>query len=249
MNTIKEYPLYIWEALGVRRFLIAAAISTVIGILDFFAKLLGQEKFEPLFGIPNWIVGAFVFLCYVAFSVLKRAVEERRRLTPKLQLSFQPEGGGMVETPEKERDIEGKTIREYKAVYLRLCVEAVSDMKVRECSAFLTRIQTKSADGAFADMDIHGGALQLAWAHIGPRDVDVPHLIKRYADILKATDDNRLKFTGMWPLALRGAFNAVTTYRLTIAVVGEGMTKSIIIDVDWNGKWDEMKAREVLQAA
>lgn len=233
------------EALGIRRFLIGSIVTAFVGLGDQLANAILHTSLAAFFGIPRPIIWIGVGLLLLLHRLLEYSNNLRDDLRPKLTLSFVEDGGGKVQTPEKLRNEQGQVIKEWQAIYLRIKAESTSSKKVRECSAFLIGIERKHCADKLTSYKLTD-PIQLAWSNIGIREVDIPHSIPRYVDVLKTTNErNKLEFTGPWPLTLRGIFDEQITYVLTIAVVGEDITTSTKLEVDWTGQWDTISVRQV----
>ncbi len=112
----------------------------------------------------------------------------------------------------------------------------------------MTGIEQQKPGGHFEKVRLND-PMQLPWAHIGLSQIDVHHRIRRYFDVVKTTDfDNKLDFVSYWPLTLRGVFANPGVFRFTLSVVGEGITTTTQLELDWPGKWDQIKVRELVNA-
>src|SRR5260370_39221192 len=81
-----------------------------------------------------------------------RVIELTERLTPMLDLDFDQNSDGIVLTPIKvyEVDVNGRPIIiDSNGSYVRIRLSARSEVPVRACSAFITRIE-KRVDGNFS---------------------------------------------------------------------------------------------------
>ncbi len=134
------------DAKGHQILLYAAAAALVVAAWDGLwpsleKSILGGIIEPSKDGKPMAIVGAPVWAMALALSgylfavwLLEYAVKLRRELAPKLSLSFDSGGGSIVETPEKKRDQAGNAVKEWRAIYVRIAVDAESKRSVRQCA-------------------------------------------------------------------------------------------------------------------
>jgi len=188
-----------------------------------------------IFDIPTWalwVIVALAALLLIAFDYCHR---QRVALEPKINTSFDQYDTGVVQSPVVYKDDKDKLLYETTATYVRIKVEA-SSVAVKECWAFLTRIE-KLVSGRFVSIPLPN-ALPLTTPVIY-----VPAKVPRTIDFLQSlASNNQLTLAGSWPLTLRNAFDQHTTYRSKIAVVAEHVTSDICVDVMWAGKWDAITA-------
>jgi hypothetical protein len=208
-------------------------------------QMLGGN--ETIAGIP-WdvalVVSLFSMLFWVVWGLAKTSQNQELALQSKLEIDFPAASGAIVVTPERAFDQHGQLIREYNSVYIRARVKAVAKFSVKDCTAFLVDVQKKRGDSKEFSATGFADSLQLGWAVIGVKEIELPHMVTRFVDLLKVNDvDERLRFCGAWPLSLNNLFDEHGTYRLTIVVTGQGISESLPIDVEWNGNWDEIKAQ------
>ncbi len=180
---------------------------------------------------------------WTIFSLSKLTLRQEDELAPSIAVEFPAGGGGMVETPEKARNVDLSTSAEWSTIYIRVRVESTSKMVARGCSAHLVAIEKDVGNGfqptAFVD------SLQLPWALIGVGEVDIPYRVKRFVDVIKINDrDKKLKFVVPWPLTLRNFFDDHATYRLTVVVASGEISQSIDLDVVWTGGMDTLEVME-----
>jgi hypothetical protein len=200
-----------------------------------------------MFGVPSSLLAVMLASFIIAFWLLLYAGGLRKRLTPKIDVQFNPKGEGIVLSPTHvyERDQTGNItgIREDEAVYVSITLMTLSETTIRNCVAFLTKIERRLIPtGPFVDIPV------FSLIPLLPNPIDVHPQIPIPVSFLKAgRSDNKLEFSmSGWPLRLRGAFDQSATYRCTIGVNGDGVTRTIQVDVDWAGKWDAITARQVV---
>jgi hypothetical protein len=208
-------------------------------------QMLGGN--ETIAGIP-WgvamVISFFSMLLWVVWGLAKSSQIQQLALQPKLEIDFPIVSGAIVVTPERAFDQFGRLMREYNSVYIRARIKAVAKHSVKHCTAFLVDVQKKRSDSKEFSETGFSDSLQLGWAVIGVKEIEMPHMVTRFVDLLKVSDvDQKLRFCGAWPLSLNNLFDEHGTYRLKIVVTGQAISESLRIDVEWNGKWDEIKAQ------
>jgi hypothetical protein len=63
-------------------------------------------------------------------------------------------------------------------------------------------------------------------------------------DFLKCGQfDNKLVFTVPTPFRLEGVLDDKATYGFTLEVIGNGVSATKRVEVDWNGHWNGIVAR------
>ncbi len=177
-------------------------------------------------------------------------VAAEEKLKPQFKLSFHPSAEGLEETPilipvHDMGAYGARTIMQpHRGMYVRIRVEATSKKSVRNCPAFLTRLEKENEDGNGISeirlphrIPLNGGQLYDAHQNtLSPIDF-----------LMSRSSDNRIVVTAadQWPLALADVLAQPGTYRFTIAVVGDDLTDAITIAVTWHGKWNGLSARVV----
>ena len=71
---------------------------------------------------------------------------------------------------------------------------------------------------------------------------NMPHTV----DFLRTDErDNKLAASPgiSWPYILEDVFHDKGTYKFTITVNGEGVSKSRTVEIDWKGHWDTITGR------
>jgi hypothetical protein len=226
------------EALTAKRTLLVGSVVTACGIVGAWLPQIEWNGKQMFLGIPTWTWWVIVALSALLGIAFEYAHRTRIVLAPKIKTSFDQNDGGVVHTPTKFKDLQGQTISETTAAYVRIKVEASSALGVKECSAYLTGIE-KYNEGRFVPIALSNSIL------LTDPTIYVPSRVPRTIDFLKSSaTDNLLRLTAAWPLTLRNAFDQHTTYRFKIAVVAEHLTSEIYVDVVWAGKWDAITAKQ-----
>lgn len=230
------------SALGPRLYTLGALATGAVAVVGVIYLALTGVHMSSL-EIGSIVV--LVFLAVFWLTMLDHTVRLRRLITPKVTIGFES-SGCLVPTPLKIRDAsDPKNVVEVEAVYLRAVVRNVGRLAAKECEAYLTNVQRKMPNGDFTDTDF-SDAMDLPWSMREGRaylPMSIGPQVRRYFDVLVSRkDNNELQFAGIWPLRLRKFFGSAGIYKLDLAVLADGATVTAAICVDWNGKWDEIKA-------
>jgi hypothetical protein len=200
----------------------------------------------------TWLFAVFLRTLKAAPTMFFREKDRADQLTleiqPKLKLSFDPALGCLVDSPVQEWFEAADThkmvlARETRTIFARIRVDALSKTKVRECSAFLTEIETKQGD-AFVRYPIHD-PVQLDQGSAA--ETIIAPKVPRFWDFIKIDKlpNSFPVFPGRTLLTMRDIFKEVGTYRLKLAVVGEGVVEEIALEMHWNGVPDQISIREI----
>jgi hypothetical protein len=252
MRGLKGRSLLLLEAGSHKRLLLSIGIlaCVVFGTADYFKevsqKMLhwiasptdGSESM--IFGVPSWFWGITVFGFALFLWMLEYAYSLKQKLTPEIDVSFNPNAEGIVAT-RTEIYANGIKIRDDIANYVRLTLVSRSQKTIKGCAVFLTRLEKQlNSRGPFVEIPL-GGALSLS-----PLPVDVFPRVPATVDFLKVGQfDNKLGGTVPWPFRLDGVFDDTATYRFNIEVVGNDIAKSIRVEINWPNKWDAISGRQV----
>lgn len=217
----------------------------------FLATSKGQALLERV-GLPGtvepaWSVAAaaFVAMVWLVWSLGRLSYRQACELTPTLELDFLPDGGGVVTTPEKLKTKDGATVAEWEAVYVRVRVVASSPKGAQRCTAHLVSVQKMGRGDSFVATHFTD-PIQLVWSGRGLCALDIPYRVPMHVDLLTAkSTDNVLTFAAPWPLTLREFFSDKTTYRFEIVVSADGLSRSIIVDVHWQGDCKTIRCSKV----
>jgi hypothetical protein len=257
MGWLRDRASLLWESSAHKKMLLtlAGAACLFLGTVDQL-KIAAQKAVSywitfpqnagppVIFGFPSWILGLTLAFFIFAIWMLEVAAHYRKKLLPKIGVSFNRTGEGIVRTKTVvvEQDVTGAIKRrDDEAVYIRITLSAVSQITVRGCVAFLTEIEKKLIPtGPFIKIPVAGGI------PITQTPIDVHPRVPTSVDFLKSgRSDNKLEFSMAWPLRLLGALDDNATYRFTIEVNGDGITETIRVDIDWAGKWDTVTGHQV----
>jgi hypothetical protein len=163
---------------------------------------------------------------------------------PKIEVSSDPQRGCIVRTPVVIRDATG--VRESQATSVRVWVQATSKVAPHNVRAFLTRIERRTADGAWEESGQHE-IVPLTWTDTNALLTDISNLFPKFATVLHIDRDDAS--LGIWgtpmPLSLFEFFQPFTTYRLTVSVLADGITSQTTFEIDWKGQWDAIEMRPI----
>ena len=243
---IKEATAVVLEALGHYRFLLPSTIGAAIGATDWLKPHLTRfSAMEEVIGIPSWVVGVLVFFLISAFQVLNYAIKLRRKITPNIQISFDPEGS-IVETEQEIRSSQGPS-RMCNARYVRGLVTTQAEVAVMDCSVYLTEVSQRTSSGAFERTKFLDGA-PLLWATSESQyNVKIAKGIRRYFDILHVNDDtNSLQLAmNATPFRLVDLFKMPGTFRLKVIAVADGAQAEAIFEFTKGDNWNDISGRQV----
>jgi hypothetical protein len=261
MRWLKSRFSFLWEASAYYKLLLtlAATACIILGTVDQL-KFIGKRAISPwvalpqnagdapvIFGFSSWILGILLALLFFSIWMLEVAWRYRQDMIPNINLSFDKNGMGIVLALHQIRQTgpTPETIQEaeWRASYVRIRVDALSKSTVKGCTAYITALEKRpKGTTAFTPVPIPQSiSLRDQQFDIIPA---VPHLI----DFLRSGEwDNKVFPTCAWPLILRDVFNDEGTYRFTFIVNGDGLSKTMQMDVTWQGRWDSITGDEVHQ--
>jgi hypothetical protein len=163
---------------------------------------------------------------------------------PKIDISSDPQKGCLVRVPVQVRDAFGSLVKESQATSIRVWVQATSKVAPSNATAFMTRVERKTADGAWEESG-QNEIVPLVWAGTDSRITDLSNLFPKFCTVLHIDRDTAA--IGMWnapmPLSLEEFLKPFGTYRFTVSVLAEGITKQASFEIDWKGQWDAIKMR------
>ncbi len=217
--------------------MVAVVTLAIRGAAALSAYLLEHEW--RFLGLPPWAFGLLAGLLLLLYFLLEYANRLRLELEPKLQISFDRERGCVVDSPMQHYQdqpgvyggVRRVLIGETRALFARIRADALSKTKVRDCSAFITAIESRTQPGPFTKHPIQDPI------PLGPQEVDVSPRVPRFWDFITVSQEagSAPQFAVPILLTLRDAIKQPGTYRFTIQVVGEGVTSEKIVEMDWTG--------------
>lgn len=260
-NQIRERWSAFSEAAGVRKYIIAAFLATVIGALDrveeWARQLLSRwmdvsvqvGDLEMVFGFPSWIVGLTVLFAMFWIWTLEYVVRLKRQLDPSIKITFEgkpPWVHPLKATTQSKHD--SSKLVEAQSTFVRFKVENTTpDSVARGCEAFLAAVFRKNESGEFSQIS-SGDSLRLRWS-AKPQDkiygeIAIPHGVNQFCDLL-STDAEHNTILIKWDVSLsinRDIVSAPGIYRFdVIAVSANGGPVDKSIYSDWPGQWDQIK--------
>jgi hypothetical protein len=162
----------------------------------------------------------------------------------KIEVSSDPQRGCIVRVPIQAVDAAGNVVRRSQATSVRVWVQATGKVAPHNVTAFLTRIERRTADGAWEESSNHE-IVPLTWTDTNTTLTDVSNLFPKFVNVLHINQgDTSIGMYGtLMPLSLPEFFRSLTTYRLTVSVMAAGITKQTTFEIDWKGQWDTIEMR------
>lgn len=199
---------------------------------------------SPILGMPSWQFGTWIFLAVSTFTAIKHAVKLRNVVTPKFRLTFDREGGGIVDAIEKgfSSNEEGKPIPfQFGARYIRVTAQTLSKVSVRECFAIITKIERGPISGVGTFIQIEQPQPILVTSKPPP---SMYSNMPNFFDFVVVSEKSGMRLVQNQPYTMDDSFKESGTYRFSINVYGEGgnQQSSIMVDVVWQGNWRTISA-------
>jgi hypothetical protein len=188
--------------------------------------------------MPVPLLGILLFVLVLFWVMLQHASELKKAVTPTIDVSFNPKAEGIILTPIHVAQQRGDAVEvmEDQSVYVSVTANVISKTTVKNCVGFITKIEKKTTE-AFEDIPVYG------YIKLGEPGDGYPRVPMVINFVRTSKASGTLDFVQPSPLRLRDVFKDHATYRFTIEVSGDGVTETIRVDVDWNGKWDGIEAR------
>jgi hypothetical protein len=220
--------------------ILVATVTAVIHGSAALSKIFAHGDGNTLLGAPSWYWGIIAGILLIFWFLLEHANRLRLELKPKLKVSFNPDVEGIVRTPTVILLPNNQRIDDL-ATYVRITLTCLSGVTVKNCAAFLTKIEKKLPGAAeYSDVPINGSLPML------PSPIDVHPRVPIPVDFLKAGRyENKLGLSFEWPLRLLEAFDDIASYRMTFEVIGEGIAHSVAAEINWTGRWDKISGKEI----
>jgi hypothetical protein len=207
---------------------------------------------------PSWQIALMIFLGsffvllvrlpYRLYAEQRATIHSlKRRLAPKIKLSFHPEAEGVVQTPiTVSHGVFGSpqiVTQEFNATYVRIRVEALSETTLTGCKAFLTKLHRERVDGKTVSEIVLPHSINLK----AGQPFDVHPGVLHTIDFLACSSENNILVVPQsdWPNSLRATFQETGTYHFAITVIASGIGDSITVAVGWSGQWNKIAGRQV----
>jgi len=228
---------------------VAVVTATVRGSAAISDYLIAHEW--RLLGLPSWAYGLLAGLLLFIYFLIEYANRLRLELEPKLDVSFDRERGCLVDSPVQHYQDQPTTIagvvhrvmvKETRALYARIRADTLSKTRVRDCSAFITAIESrKQSSDAFTKHQIQDPI------PLSAEEVDVPARVPWFWDFITVSQEpgSVPQFPVPIKLTLRDAVKQPGTYRFTMQVVGEGVTSEQKAEMEWTGDPAKVEFRAV----
>jgi hypothetical protein len=163
---------------------------------------------------------------------------------PKIEVSSDPQRGCLVRIPIQIYT--GDAVIQSQATSVRVWVQATSKIAPHNVTAFLTRIERRTPDGAWEESSYHE-IVPLTWTDTNATLTDVSNLFPKFVNVLHINQGGTslgMYSPQMMPVSLPEFFTPLTTYRLTVSVMAEGITTQTTFELDWMGEWDTIEMRQ-----
>jgi hypothetical protein len=245
MGRFADRGITIKNSLTLERVIAVPILFGVITGVDRLASLIAAQRGAMLAGVPGWAWATLAVSWLLLGFMIEYATRLRLSLIPKLALSFNPLKEGIVQTPIEvpvQGSISGQVlIKEYRASYVRIRIDALSKTTVKGCAAYLTKIEKRRHPGeAFVEVPLSADLL------LTPTPIDVPPKVRGTVDFLTCNDlHNKLVLSTPAPFTMRDIFDEPGTYRITIVVIAGDIDKTIQVEIDWSSKWDMIVGRQI----
>jgi len=139
----------------------------------------------------------------------------------------------------------------HEAIYLRVKVTNRKSALAKSCRAYLVNIERRGSSGAWESTEYCESA-QLAWSARGDGKytaLDLPKDVPHFIDILSTREADPSKFIPTIEVMLLRYVSLIQThgtYRLTIAVSGDGVQPAWIkLSFRWSGVWNQLAVEAV----
>ena len=242
MHFLREAYTELKAAFGNRWSVLSLIVAAIVAKIDWFLRQLAGFGMSPITGIPDWVLGILVFAVLAVIQALVHAVKLRRMVTPSFSLSTD-KGGAIVIAVDRQYDAGGHFVKEFTSRYVRIRADALSKINIRDGVAFITELKKRPLQRTDEEI-IH--LPQPILLEDERRPFTIYHAVPKMIDFIKCDEEhNRLFVIGRWPIVMENAFEDRAFYTFTIMVNAGGVSASRKVEVMWNGKYDEMTARDV----
>jgi hypothetical protein len=130
--------------------------------------------------------------------------------------------------------------RSWLATSVRVRVRACGDATLQKVMGYVTNIEKQMAAGEWRESNLPD--IELTWVGDTPA-VEIPASSTKYLNILHVDEtDNRLSVWGRHlPPSLEDFLSGHGTYRFTVSVLAQGLTRQVQCIVIWQGEWDKLQ--------
>jgi hypothetical protein len=234
------------DAITLRRVIALPLIIAVITALVRLAPVIARAEGAPMFlGVPPWMWGVIGGLLLLAYFLLEYGNRKRLELQPKFDVVFPASGLGIVSAIAREPTPTSDGRLNYgppfKTRYCRIQIDNLSGATIKNCVAGITALEKRrKTETDFVRINLP----QTVFLRNEPFDVypNMPCTV----DFLR-TDErvNKLAVSPgiSWPYILENVFDDKGAYRFTVTVNGEGVSKSKVVEIDWDCQWDTITGR------
>jgi len=148
IGLLKDWWDSILESFTLRRVIalpiLIAVVTAVVRGSTALSEFFTHQEGRTLLGIPSFAWGLLAGLLLILGFVIQHATSLRKSLSPKISVSFNPTGDGIVRTPTEIYEQTGSKwagVRTDQAVYIRIAIRTLSRTTVKACVAYLTKIE------------------------------------------------------------------------------------------------------------
>jgi hypothetical protein len=193
--------------------------------------------FVPTLNSAYFVGGAGILLIF--WWLLSYAHKLRSAAEPKIIASFETGSAGINQA--LVRNLPGGS--EWKATFIRFRVDALSDTTTDGCSADITALAIKEPGSKeFQPIELpHSLPITPILFYVRP---GIPHHIQ-FLSCDEKTNELKPTSNVEWPFHLEHLFKSPACFRFDISVNDGRKTKVLRIEIDWNGKWNELKGRQI----
>jgi len=116
------------HAVGLRRFVVGAAISAVIWFYSFLREWLITRDFFVLPDLPAWQLAVVVFVALLVWWLIGRIVELEKEIEPQLEITFEAKSPYVITEP---MNATGHATRLYRVRVVNKCVRNLENCLVK----------------------------------------------------------------------------------------------------------------------
>lgn len=231
---------------------LAAAYFLARTVLDLIGYSTSPEDAES-FPVLNWLQAQPWLVAYgvpavlIAFGALTLYGSPASASAPNFSAVFNKERGCLTHEIERsQQNILTGTESARNSAYLRVLIVNKTDLPIH-CRAEMTGISFRAiGETEFVPIKMpHEVALN------GGQRFEVPPRGSRMADFLRVGVDNKPvppALTVIWPNQMENSFHPLGDYRVSFRVDAGHAPKRLTIEVNWNGEWETIDARQVNRA-
>ncbi len=162
-----------------------------------------------------------------------------------IELSFDPKDPECIaRVPVYVFDQAGTVEGAWLATSIRGRVQVNSGVTLQNVMAYINKIEKLAVDGEWQDSNYP--QIQTTWTDTNDILTNIPGQSVRYFNVLHINHpDNRISIwkRSMLSASLADFVKDVTTYRITVSITVQKVTRNLRIEIDWKGNWDTIQVR------